>query len=368
MSTLFLVLVFLGAVSFGQQPTLFARHISQEKFRSIERILGLPRIGVDRQRAEHQYHQLVHPQIVADMRKIYDPANEERLQITYAAFTGDGQVGEDGGFGLHVVKRLVLSLENGLSRTIDVNEHWAADQQTGALFLPDEIRVKTQVKHGPRRIDGSHSLYLFDSLRLAWGPDGELTLHRRSRYGRYDAHLRRNRSNVMRVPVSSPYSCLSCHDNGDGLREHFLTPEDSINYETIVQDSHFRLPVQKMPGFRDYLGYVISRQPPRPTMFSDFISMPHVSAYHESIRQELLHPKQATRVPNFFETLERERRSLSWISDDEPPPGTFYPHDGQGVYRRKGQWLVDATDMVFEGKYRWWQPAVAVPKGGGGYR
>src|SRR5437588_13582 len=94
---------------------------------------------VDRARLEREYVQRVRSAVYSDLLKLYDPANEAKLAITYAAFIPENRRrgGLDRGYGLHVVKR--LAVDGG---TVEVNEAWPEDRKTGGLLPPDEIRIK----------------------------------------------------------------------------------------------------------------------------------------------------------------------------------------------------------------------------------
>lgn len=298
-------------------------------------------------RRDERYQQFVQPQSFADLMAVYDPANEDQLEIAYASYTPEGTPGDDGGFGLHVVKRLRLPVEGGGTRIIDVNEEWPTDRVSGGLFLPDRIRVKSQVFDGQRNQPGSDRLYLFDMIHLHW--DEALTPHvlRRSAHD----------EGAQRVAVSAPASCRGCHQQRrvyESFARDFLASNERPDYESIVSESHFRLPPNKMRGLAQYLAHLRS---------SEGISQTFV----DSVSQTLKSPREATQVPGLREALQRSITSYNWVSTDSPWKGLRgYSTEGsiplqQGTYEVNGEWYVDAVDSYTEGKYRYWFPAVIIP-------
>ena len=309
--------------------------------------------------AEAKYQRWVTPQIMSDLALLYDPANEPLLKITYASFTPelDGFPGKDLGYGMHVVKRLVLQVAPGIYKVIEVNEAWPENRDNHGLLAPDEIRVKTRVFNGVDRVKGSENRYLFDRLRLAWGPgNDEVEFFRQPLYERQGGSVHRN---VRRVPISSPFSCLKCHGSRSPLAKHFLSEGETRNFEAIVQDSHYELPVEKQTGFRDYLAYLSEKNV--------------AVAFRNRVVKVLANPLVATRVPGLFTRLQN-RCEGSCISNlpGDPLVGNAnifqlsyfaWPVRRQGFYLDSENHLrVDALEEVTpEGKYRWWEPSNLIP-------
>src|SRR5690349_7609777 len=186
---------------------VLAPFLSPADFKEIQRIQDAIKSDTNLEAAEKSYHVITQKQILSDLLTLYDEKNAEKLEITFPSFTPDGphRPMGDFGFGLHVVKRLTLELPGGETKVIEVNEEWAEDRTTGGLFAPDEIRVKTRVLSGPRFVEGSETQYLYDLLRVAWGPEAKSAkLVRRTRF---TFHEGGNLHKRMRVPVSSPYLC-----------------------------------------------------------------------------------------------------------------------------------------------------------------
>lgn len=301
----------------------------------------------DLENAEKQYQRIVQPQILADLIEFYSPDKLAQQKITYASFTPEGSgFGPDLGVGLHVVKRLTLPAGNGLTKIIDINEHWPEDRRSGGLFFPDEIRIKSLVFEGKRKVVGSEKLYLFDLLRLAWNERGEVKIARRTRYT-FDPHTQVNHLKQMRSPVASPYSCISCHRSPNNRHRIFLSASETPNYEAIVQDRYFEKPISETLGFQEYLSHLSQSGRSR-----DFI---------EKIKRSLLNPSDSMRVFGLNEELTRvfETREIHWLPEDNPASPGEFPSDKQGFYRTDtGFWFVDAIESIFEGKYRWWEPVV----------
>jgi len=288
---------------------------------------------------DEHYQTLLHAHTLSELRTLYAADNSSRVETVYASFAADlpgFHASDDEGFGLHVVKRLKVA-----DRTLLVNEHWPIDRETGGLLLPDEIRVQSQVFQGEARVPGSQDTYLFDSLRMAWGPDGEIEIFRR-------AHVKDH----MRVPVIAPRSCLNCHatDMSGSFAADFLESGEARNFETIVSDSHFALPYQKQRGLRQYL---------------DFLKARHGSPeFLSAVQQRLERPNENLNLPGILPALNRS--SVQFLGDDLPWNRSSYSslhqaYGQQGTYLTEQGWYLDALEDIFEGKYRWWTPRIVVP-------
>lgn len=333
-------------------------HITQREFDGIRALLDA---GEATETLEVKYQRLVQKQVFSDLQKLYDPRNASRLKITYASFEPDLYLdshgtlnvssGDDAGFGLHVIKRLELPLADGKWRTIEVNEHWAQERLKGGLFLPDELRVKVQVADGPRRVAGSEKMYLFDSFRLAWGPSREIAILRRSKFDG-DA----GKKKVMRVPVSAPFSCMGCHEDysmADYFSESFNHRDEARNYEAIVPDAHYKIPLEKTRGFRQYLTNLRHRHGAS-------------RSFVEQVKKDLLDPAFSMEVPGIIPALERMKDSFGWLPEDLPWSRETYSSpllalQQQATYPFEGLVYLDAIEDYFEGKYRWWDPEIVVP-------
>jgi len=320
---------------------------------------------------EKCYQKLIQPQIFSDLRSLYAPENESRVSITYGSFRANDEYDELGdlGFGLHLIRRLELPQSNGENKVVEVNEQWLQNPVDGGLFLPDEIRIKTLVFEGKRRVPGSESLYLFDSLKLGWGAENELTLARRTRSDfvrKYDARRKReiwtNEPKVMGVPVSSPFACINCH-NGDIRRgKRFLAPGEIRDHESMIQASYRRLPLAETLGYRKYIA-ALERQNRRP----EFIAQ---------VKEALLHPELTLTLPQIVEKLSENTNTgnFLWLGSDlrltpqqaeeqigrrgvfglgQPDTEDSHPA-GAGHFR-------DAMEDEIFGSYIWWKPASYLP-------
>lgn len=292
---------------------------------------------------EDRYQSLIHNHTLSELSLVYSSSHAREVETVYASFASDApghfERGDDEGFGLHVVKRLRLP-----RRTILVNEHWPADRVTGGLLLPDEIRVQSQVFAGEARVPGSHNTYLFDALRVAWGPDGEIEFYRRGH----------DTGGKQRVPVVAPTSCLGCHDSetSESFADVFRQPGEPRNFETIVSDSHFQLPYDKQRGFRQYVAFLESAGRDK-----KFIG---------AVAERLARPEESMRLAGIEIALTRAHNSLQFLGDDAPWARSSYSHIGQapfqqGTYLTDNGWYLDALEEIFEGKYRWWFPQIVVP-------
>ena len=308
---------------------------------------------------EMKYQQLVQRQVFSDLMKLYAPENASRVEITYASFAPDllqnpsqaplANFGEDVGLGLHVIKRLKVPVSGGGHRLIEVNEHWAEDRKSGGLFFPDELRVKIQVARPTVFAVKPTVIHLFDSFRLAWGPNREIAILRRSRF-----HSKGSEKQ-MRVPVSAPFSCLECHHDTD-VSEHFaspfLKPGETRNPNRIVQDSHFTIPLGDTKGFQQFLVNLKSRAD---------ISLTELT----SIEKSLQNPATSMVLPGIREALQQNFSSTQWVKEDLPWARTYSSLSQaiwqQGAYPVAGQIFLDVIEETFEGKYRWWDPEIVIP-------
>jgi len=312
-----------------------------------ERLKG-PFRGQNLERLEVNYQRFVQKQTYRDLQAVYDPKNQSRLEIAYPVFVPEGgKPGADRGFGFHVVKRLVLDLPGGAQKVIDVNEQWAENRTDHGLYLPDEIRIKTRIRDGERHVPGSERDFLYDSIRLAWSETSAIAITRQSRY---EWNGGNNRMRQLRVPVSAPVSCLSCHNTSSiaTLSEEFLAPGETMSSEAIVQRSFFKKSYSQMKGYREYVEYLSGK------VSGDFL---------DRVKRDLQDPVAAFAVPGLVEALEQEIDAHSSGFEDEPlREGMFHREDSQGVYRKRDVTFVDYIEFLFEGKYRWWEPVSVVPR------
>jgi hypothetical protein len=341
--------ILTGLASTGQLSTsqLGSSHLAR-----LSKLVNAKPGALNLEQEEIAYQEDVQDQTLADLAAVYSPEHADRLQVAYASFTPESSIkpGEDRGYGLHIVKRLDLPLSGGGTRTIYVNEQWVEDKLSKGLFLPDEIRIKTQAASGTRRAKGSEQLYVFDSIRIAWGPyNREPQLARRTVYTR---EKNSNEFKVTRSAVSAPLSCAACHQPASRLADAFLAPGEERNYEGIVQDSHFRLPPPEMRGYKQYVSYLESSGASPTTV--------------QKAKETLSQPKAASAVPGILEAI---KESLDggitlWLAGDALLSDQDVEDwkSRQGVYRDySGRWRVDALYDVIEGKYVWWEPIPVIP-------
>jgi len=325
----------LACASASAQPSL-RPGVGHLKTSDVTRIQEWIRSG-----DEIAYQNKIHDQSMADLELLYTNELEGRVSVVYASFASDApsyhQRGDDEGFGLHVVKRF----ENS-ERTIFVNEHWPIDRATGGLLFPDEIRLQSQVFTGERHRLGSESTYLFDSVRLAWGPSNEIEIYRRSL----------QQGGRMRVPVSAPGSCLQCHEStsSNGFADAYLETGETRDYEAIVSQSHFKLPPAKQRGFREYVTFLKNVNAPD----------------YPQIEKILADPGDRLQLPGILDALRAAYGQRQWLGADEKWGRSSYSSAfqtpwQQGSYFQEGDWYLDAIEEIFEGKYRWWNPKIVIP-------
>lgn len=344
------VFIWMSAASMAWGTSSRRPYLSDSGARAVQETLGKSPESLNQEPIERSYQQLVQRQTFTDAAEIYDPDNASKVRVAYASFTPDrsDEPGEDLGYGFHIVKRLELTLSDGATKIIEVNEAWPENKRDGGLLPPDEIRIKTQLFEGPRHVAGSHRLFAYDSVRIAWGNDGQIQMVRRPR--KIDG-----RATVMRVPVSAPGSCLRCHAPALSriYAESFARAGDAPDYESIVAPSFYGLPVERMKGYQEYLAYLKAPG-----------NLPQVAP---AVR-DLANPKKASALPELAAEFRQRVGVYHWVGDDgSADRGYGYGAgslDRQGHYLSNGLILVDALEDFFYGKYDWLFPISRI--GGGG--
>jgi hypothetical protein len=343
----------LGSGVVAKEP--YAPYLTDARLESIANLLKGDRTRLNLEQEEMRYQDAVRGQTLADLAKVYAPENADRVQVAYVSFTPEASStpGDDRGYGLHIVKRLDLPLSGssgGETKTIYVNEQWREDKPSRGLCLPDEIRIQTQVTAGRRRVRGSDKLYVFDAVRIGWGPfNRDPQLARHTIYKRVNG---KNEFRSTRSAVSAPFSCTTCHGPDNHFADAFLASGEARNYEAIVQDRYFRLAPSEMRGYKEYIAY-LERSGAEPVFIQ------HVKA-------TLADRKSASAVPGLFELLTSisDNDGIVWLSEDSQLQELYIEvaKGYQGVYQDAGgRWRTDALEDVLEGKYVWWEPLPVIP-------
>lgn len=302
---------------------LLAPHLTPSDVKEIQIIKDTP-VSENLEAAEKRYHRITQRQIVSDLVTLYSRLDE--AEIALPSFTPDGPHRPDGdlGFGFHVVRRLTFTLADGETKVIEVNEAWNQDRKGGGLYAPDEIRVKTRVFPGPRHVVGSDEQYLYDNFRVAWGPGpDDVKFYRRTRFT-WDGDS--NTHKKMRVPVSSPLLCVSCHSSPTTRAKRFLAPGESIDHERIVQNSQFRVPAAKSLGVKEYVRHLRAKAFPEETI--------------AKISQAIENPRRAFHVPQLAGAWSKflAEGTNVWLGGDlelspsdiatfKDLPGFYYNHE-----------------------------------------
>lgn len=265
---------------------------------------------------EETYSRLVRPQIIQDLTLLY---TSSATQVTYASFTSDETPGDDGGFGLHVVKRLDVG-----NKTVLVNEHWPF--RRGRLQLPDEIRVRTRGfdrKKPARGQSGSEEDFVFERFRIAWDAQDKPTLYTQRQFtpdGRSEPH---------RVQTGV-FDCAGCHRSGNPFSTPFTPSGSKSNPETITQKPGFAPlgsgdaagTLRRNTGLRDFLAY---------------LSKKGYSGKHRAATEATLigRPLEATRLPNILSLLQEHALGpiMDYVQADRPLE-TDPIKAGDGAYTR----------------------------------
>lgn len=292
---------------------LFFFSIIFAKTDRIEELLKIKKITDHNIKAlEEEYQTLIQPITFEALLKLYDPANEKNVKITYTSFTAESKEGEvvklneDLGVGLHVVRRF----EN-----IETNEQWPENKRTHNLYLPDSIRIKVKLP--------SNQVY-FDMVRITWNENKEPSIYRRSQYV-IDEKTKYNRQIQSKVPVSAPYSCIRCHKG--------------------ATFSYFQQ-LDKTPGYKNYIEHLQNNNVEK--------------AFIEKVKAKLLKPAETFHIPHLKSALRHhlDKKIFNWLSEDSSLKGISYNWNEQGIYfnKRKEPYL-DALETIHLGKYVWWVPA-----------
>lgn len=271
--------------------------------------------GADRAAQERDWGAKVWPTVKARLIALFEADSRGEAKIALAAFVPPGQVGADNGLGpsLHIVKMHETRGPGGALLRTYVNEAWPLSERTGGLLPPDAIRVRLQAFSE----DGKSESYVTDLLGLAWGPNADgtapttpsITLYRQRLYGRYDAELGLNEQNRMRVALSSPSSCRTCHVRTESRPQGVRTRDDAFFPAK---------PLAKHPAGADYLRHLKERG-----AAPEFIA---------ATARALSDPKRLN-VPGIVETL-RASGEPEWLDADVPAveweahlPGTYREED-----------------------------------------
>ena len=188
--------------------------------------------------------------VLRDLRLIY---TSPQTLITYASFSPEHEAGIDGGFGLHVIKKLSIG-----NKTVFVNEQWPF--RRGHLQLPNEIRIRTRAfqKHNLSRGQvGSEEDFLGLRVRVAWEQGDTPNLFYVKNFSPDGTKYQRRVNTVF-------YECTQCHSSKSNLADNFRKPSEPRNFESITQASMFVNPLQKdapailehTPGYAQLMNYL----------------------------------------------------------------------------------------------------------------
>lgn len=334
------------------RASTLAPHLTPHDIQEIRKLKTALGKSENLEEVEKSYHQLTERQILTDLIELYSRPDE--VEMAFPSFTPDGphRINGDLGFGFHVVRRLRYSTSDGEEKIIEVNEAWNQDRESGGLFLPDDIRVKTRYLSGERHVPGSDEQYLYDVFRISWGPtQNPPQIYRRTRYT-WDAENKMNFAKILRVPVSSPLSCIGCHKSPERRAKRFLSKGETIDYERIVQNSQFTVPPMESLGFQEFMKHLSETNRPE--------------SLKQKIQLEIQNPKQAFSLP-IMSAAWREllkQGTQQWLGDDlalsEDEIPTYQSRQGFYFYSKKPR--LDILERVHSGKYESWFPQVAFPK------
>jgi hypothetical protein len=296
---------------------------------------------------ERQYHEAVHFQALQDLLTLY---RSPHTRMTLASFTDRYTPGADAGFGLHEVRML----DQG-PLTITANIHWPLLPASGGFGLPDEIRLRARRLSSPvsRGEPGSEEAYYDARYRITWNDQDRPDLFLEPVYHPEGLMTRR-------VPVSV-FSCLDCHQSGNGHALRYQAPGESLDHELIVQRSQYDKPLKASRGYRDVARYV-ARQ----------VQVGGWTADQGRQLLSALESRKSFDLPHWESRLQemiqrRERLTLGsdallWGRLDAPYQRPLLSETGH-YQNGAGQWLQEATEIEMrgQGKGIWWTDRVVIP-------
>ena len=284
-------MVHTGALLLGSEKNVnFPTFLPEQDRTKIRTLLDYEGSITTRRKREEDYSLLVRAQVMRDLSLLY---NSPRTQVTYASFTSEDNPGEDGGFGLHVVKRVDIG-----DKTVFVNEHWPF--RRGRLQLPDEIRARTRGfnRDKPARgAPGSEDDYIVERFRIAYDVDDKPTLFTQRQFGSDGKAI------LHRVSTGS-FDCTGCHKSGNGFAASFTPSGAKTNAESNTQRTAFA-PLSSSTS------EAVLRQGKGFEALMAYLKKNGYSAQHRNAMESALlkHPQDSLRLPGFAALLDVNSQS-----------------------------------------------------------
>lgn len=279
---------------------------------------------------------------------------DRKVKICFSDFNEPGgTVHDDGGdTRLHVVKYY-----NG----IYVNEHWPIDPENGNIIFPDTIRIRGV--EGPFNTEGDK--YLTDNIGIVWQSNessGRSTpkvipkLYRQHNYKPMTSstddngkQIRQgNKTNNVRFAVSSPTSCIGCHNPSDSksfTEALFLyNGEKRTNLRAITPDSEFKKDYKHQLGFKNYSSYL-----------DDLVKAGKLNKKGKATVLQRLEDTTHMENPGLIGAL--KSNDIPWVESDELSGN--YQGDFRGFYRYGGR-VQAGFARHHDPTFIWWSPYDAV--------
>lgn len=310
----------------------------------------------DRRAQEIKWAETVYPTIRKKLTNLYKAESRDiellkagkispqdrAVKVYISDFVLAGEEADDMGIGpnIHVIKYFNEKQEDSSMLRTYVNEHWAINEKTGVVLLPDYIRVRAQAFKGSLYEGPSkHNLFVTEMLQLAWTKDEEGKgpmpyMARQHFYGEMTAGKKENSLNQTEVMMSNPIHCIGCHTmSHKNNHTHHIFNEvknGEMNYGAVIQDYKFEMPINEHSGFKKFMSF-LNEKVAKGEMKKGYVDL---------IAKELMDPTSLAN-PFIIKTLERND-PIPWLDDDfdtklrGPDPGRegFTYENGEVIWER----------------------------------
>lgn len=273
--------------------------------------------------------------------------SERKVKISYADFVGKNESASDGGESLmlHVIKYF----ENNNGERIYVNEHWPVDPEKGNVLYTKAIRVRIP----------KDNLDITDMINVVWaenigsaydidsnGKRSPISIYPKlSRPSIWSGNKNNNKEESLnkRVMLSSPLSCISCHNDKSTNHDRTITPDNDFGDNK---------PYTKQNGFLKYK-----------TFLERLVSEEKITQRDADKRLKDLQDSTSMENPGIIPAL--TDTDIEWEPEDKKADRYFYAFPRLHSYKHeKANYIESSFDMNREVSHDWWNPdsAIAIPK------
>ena len=279
--------------------------------------------AIDKRTLEESLATSVYPSIRKDLIKLYETEEKENkkikrgeikeedreVKICFTSFTPPGEIANDRGNGgnLHIVKYLDIKQPNGSIFRTYVNEHWPVTD--GGILPPETIRTRSQYTEGPLKEEGAEQLFNTDMLQIFWNNDANdgkgftPKFYRQHLYGNFNPAKQINPLNQTETPISSPLSCISCHNSQATFTQSIFNTK-KYNFGAITPDEEFQKPYHKQKGYIELIHY-LKKLLENKKITTDFLNRIAASLLNSTNLEN----------PNMADEL-KSNNSIPWVDGD----------------------------------------------------